>query len=253
MMRDAETILDISGQRGPRGLPVTEAYRRLDQRELDLRADGTLSRHPGAMTPGRTSETGAGMALEQIDALSDALRHQRSRWTPGRRTSGPNTHETWRPVGLPSWADTLLQEGIRSSVDADDEPQFRDRSQGFRPNRGGHTARHDVRPPGPAPQWGRAGDRCAGFDRLDPSVLEGIRPARVHAHRCLRLMRGRLKAGSLDEWTVNATDSGVPHGGVVSPMLSPRVLDRLDTDVATPRIPAYPSGHRRRMNPPDAR
>jgi hypothetical protein len=34
MMRDAETILDIIGQRGQRGLPVTDAYRLLYQRDL---------------------------------------------------------------------------------------------------------------------------------------------------------------------------------------------------------------------------
>ena len=85
MMRNAETILAIIRQRGQRGLPVYDAYRLLYQRDLYLRAYGKLYRNQGAMTPGSTSETVEGMSLEQIDAIIDALRHERYRWTPVRR------------------------------------------------------------------------------------------------------------------------------------------------------------------------
>lgn len=85
MMRSAATRLDIIRQRGQRGLPVTDAYRLLYQRDLSLRAYGKLSRNRGAMTPGSTSETVDGMSLEKLATLIDALRHERDRWTPVRR------------------------------------------------------------------------------------------------------------------------------------------------------------------------
>jgi Reverse transcriptase (RNA-dependent DNA polymerase)/Type II intron maturase len=66
-------------------------------------------------------------------------------------------------------------------------------------------------------------------------------------------MRELLQAGYLEEWTFNATYSGVPQGGVVSPILSNLVLDRLDKYVETHLIPAYTRGHRRRTNPPYVR
>jgi Reverse transcriptase (RNA-dependent DNA polymerase) len=87
-------------------------------------------------------------------------------------------------------------------------------------------------------------------DRIEHSVLLSMRQEGFADNRFLRLMHGLLKAGYLEEWTFNATHSGVPQGGVVSPILSNIVLDRLDTSVETPLIPAYTRGHRRRTHPP---
>jgi hypothetical protein len=43
-------------------------------------------------------------------------------------------------LGLPTWSDKLLQEVMRSILDAYFEPQFSDYAHGFRPHRGCHTA-----------------------------------------------------------------------------------------------------------------
>ena len=51
---------------------------------------------------------------------------------------------------------------------------------------------------------------------------------KIHDNRFLRLLRNMLKAGYLEDWKWNATLSGVPQGGVVSPILSNIYLDRLD-------------------------
>jgi hypothetical protein len=71
-MRSAETILSIIRQRGQCGLPVTDAYRLLYQRDLYLRAYGKLSRNKGAMSPGVTPETVDGMSLEKIETIIHA-------------------------------------------------------------------------------------------------------------------------------------------------------------------------------------
>ena len=96
-MRNAETILNIIRQRGQRGLPVTDAYRLLYQRDLYLRAYGKLYRNQGAMTPGSTGETVDGMSLEKIDTIINALRDERYRWTPVRRTYVPKKNGKRRP------------------------------------------------------------------------------------------------------------------------------------------------------------
>jgi group II intron reverse transcriptase/maturase len=249
-MRSAETILSIIRKRGQRGLPVTDAYRLLYQRDLYLRAYGKLYRNKGAMSPGVTPETVDGMSLEKIEAIIHALRQERYRWTPVRRTYVPKKNGKQRPLGLPTWSDKLLQEVIRSILEAYYEPQFSARSHGFRPKRGCHTAWRDVMQHGRATKWFIEGDLCACFDRIDHSVLLNILQERFHDNRFLRLIRALLKAGYLEQWTFNANYRGVPQGGVVSPILSHIVLDRLDTDVETPLIPAYTHGHRRRTNPP---
>ena len=135
-----------------------------------------------------------------------------------RRTSVAKKNGKRRPFGLPTWSDQLLQEVIRSILAAYYEPQCSDRSHGCRPNRGCHTALRDVMPHGQATKWCIEGDLSAGFDRIDHAILEGLLQERLHENRFLRLMRGVLQAGSLEEGPCNATYSGVPQGGVVSPL-----------------------------------
>jgi hypothetical protein len=96
-MRNAETRLPILRQRGQRGLPVKDAYRLRYQRALSLRAYGKRSRNQGAMPPGSTVETVDGRSLEQIETMINALREERYRWTPVRRTYGSKKNGTRRP------------------------------------------------------------------------------------------------------------------------------------------------------------
>ena len=71
----------------------------------------------------------------------------------------------------------------------------------------------------------------------------------IRDNRFLRLIKGMLRAGYLEDWVWNATLSGAPQGGVVSPVLSNIYLDRLDNFVETVLIPEYTRGSRRVANP----
>ena len=122
-MRNAKTILNIIRTRGQRQLPLKRVYRLLYQPNLYLRAYGKLARNKGALTPGVTSETVDGMSLEKIDKIIQALRAERYQWTPVRRTYIPKKNGKLRPLSMPSWSDKLLQEVIRSILEAYYEPQ----------------------------------------------------------------------------------------------------------------------------------
>ena len=100
-MRTAETVLSIIRERGQRGLPLERLYRQLYNRNLYLRAYGKLYANKGAMTPGVTSETVDGMSLAKIDRIIDALKQERYRWTPVRRTYIPKSNGKQRPLGVP--------------------------------------------------------------------------------------------------------------------------------------------------------
>jgi retron-type reverse transcriptase len=104
-MRSAETVLNILRNRGQRGLPVEDLYRQLYNPDLYLRAYAKLYPNKGAMTPGVTAETVDGMSREKIDVIIAALRCERYRWTPVRRTYIRKQNGTLRPLGLPSWSD----------------------------------------------------------------------------------------------------------------------------------------------------
>ncbi len=249
-MRTAETILNIIRERGQRGLPVEKVYRLLYNPDLYLRAYAKLNSNAGAMTPGATPETVDGMSLEKINAIIEALKYERYRWTPVRRTYIPKKNGKLRPLGMPSWSDKLLQEVIRSILEAYDEPQFSQHSHGFRPQRGCHTALREIIQKGRATKWFIEGDIHACFDSIDHHILLEILQEKIHDNRFIRLVKGLLNAGYLENWQYNSTYSGVPQGAVVSPILSNLVLDKLDKYIEHELIPAYTRGQRRRVYPP---
>jgi len=249
-MRAAESVLNIIRERGQRGLPLERVYRLLFQRDLYLRAYSRLYANDGAMTRGATEETVDGMSVAKIDSIIFAVREERYRWKPARRTYIPKSNGTLRPLGMPGWSDKLLQEVIRSILEAYYEPQFSDRSHGFRPGRGCHTALREVSERGAGTKWFIEGDICSCFDAIDHSIVLKILGERIHDNRFLRLIGNLLEAGYLEDWQFHATYSGVPQGGVVSPILSNLVLDRLDKYIETVIIPANTRGHRRKTNPP---
>jgi retron-type reverse transcriptase len=164
-MRDAETILGLIHDRGRRGLPLERVYRLLFTRDLYLLAYGRLARNQGAMTPGATLETVDGMTLAKIDAIIDAVRHERYRWTPVRRTYiEKKGSKKRRPIGIPVWSDKLLQEVIRLILEAYYEPQFSPTSHGFRPGRGCHTALDEIYHKWIGTKWWIEGDVAQCLD-----------------------------------------------------------------------------------------
>ena len=100
-MRKAEQVLNVLRERGQHGLPLERLYRLLFQRDLYLRAYAKLYRNAGATTPGATAETVDGMSLAKIDAIIEALRLERYRWTPVRRTYIPKKNGKLRALGVP--------------------------------------------------------------------------------------------------------------------------------------------------------
>jgi hypothetical protein len=103
VMQIAEALLRIIHERGERGLPLERLYRHLFNPELYLRAYGKIYRNDGAMTPGANAETVDGMSLRKIQAIIEALRYERYRWTPVRRIYIDKKNSSKkRPLGLPT-------------------------------------------------------------------------------------------------------------------------------------------------------
>jgi group II intron reverse transcriptase/maturase len=244
-MQSAETVLGVLRERGRRDLPVDELYRQLFNPQLYLVAYGRIYANHGAMTPGATAETVDGMSLGKIGRIIEALRHERYRFGPVTRVWIPKKNGKLRPLGLPTWSDKLVGEVIRLLLEAYYEPQLSARSHGFRPRRGCHTALREVATTWTATAWFIEGDISDCFGSLDHQVMLARLAERIHDHRFLRLVRNMLTAGYLEDWVWNATLSGAPQGGVVSPILSNIYLHRLDTFVENVLIPEYTRGERR--------
>ena len=249
-MRNAETILSIIRDRGRKGLPLERVYRLLFNPNLYLTAYGKIYRNAGAMTPGVTEETVDGMSTAKIEAIIDVLRDERYWWRPARRTYiEKKGSDKKRPLGLPTWSDKLLQEVIRLILEAYYDPQFSNRSHGFRPGRGCHTALTEVGRKWNGTTWFIEGDISDCFGSLDHDILLSILSEKIHDNRFLRLIGNLLKAGYLEDWKFNATLSGSPQGGIVSPILSNIYLDRLDKFVEQTLLTRHNCETRRKPNP----
>jgi group II intron reverse transcriptase/maturase len=247
-MQTANTYLELIRERGKKSLPLERVYRQLFNRDLFLMAYGKIYRNKGVMTHGVTQETPDGMSLEKIDRIIEALRYERYQWLPARRTYISKKNGKKRPLGMPVWSDKLVQEVIRLILEAYCEPQFSEHSHGFRPGRGCHTALREIYYNWHGTTWFIEGDISQCFDKLSHHLLLQVLGEKIQDGRFINLMRELFDAGYMEDWTFNQTLNGVPQGGIVSPILSNILLDKLDKFVETVLIPRYTKGIKRRVN-----
>lgn len=149
---------------------------------------------------------------------------------------------------MPVWSDKLVQEVIRSLLEAYFEPQFSEHSHGFRPERGCHTALREIYHTWRGTTWFIEGDIAQCFDKLSHELLIETLKEHIHDGRFIKLMQELLDAGYMEDWTFNRTLSGVPQGGIVSPLLANILLDKLDKFVENVLIPHYTRGAKRKSN-----
>jgi Reverse transcriptase (RNA-dependent DNA polymerase)/Type II intron maturase len=115
-------------------------------------------------------------------------------------------------------------------------------TDGYRTGRGCHTALGEVAVTWTGTTWFIEGDISRCFDELDHSVMLETLGEKIRDNRLLRLVGQMLRAGYLEDWVWNATLSGAPQGGVLSPCLSNIYLDRLDKFVDTALVSGYTRG-----------
>ena len=238
-MQEAETVLAVLRERGRKGLPCNELYRQMFNKSLYLLAYGNIYSNQGAMTPGACDETADGMSEAKIEQITGQMRSERYRFAPVRRVYIPKKNGKLRPLGLPSWSDKLVGEVVRLLLEAYYEPQFSDRSHGFRKERGCHTALREVQNTWTGTVWFIEGDISDCFGKIDHEILLRILAEKILDNRFLRLIRNMLKAGYMEDWQYHDTLSGTPQGGVVSPLLSNIYLDKLDEYVKRELIPQH--------------
>ncbi len=99
-------------------------------------------------------------------------------------------------------------------------------------------------------RWFIEGDIAQFFDTIHTEQLVEILGRNIHDNRFLQLVRQLLKAGYWEEGNYHPTLSGVPQGGVLSPLLSNVFLHEFDQYMTKTLIPAYTRGEKRRTNPP---
>src|SRR5260370_16273602 len=110
---------------------------------------------------------------------------------------------------------------------------------GFRPERGCHTALREIQANWTGKRWFIETDISTYFDTINHDLLLEILGEKLHDNRFLHLIRHLLQSGYLEEWRFHHTMSGAPQGGEVSPTLANIYLDTLYRYVQTMLIPSY--------------
>ncbi len=84
----------------------------------------------------------------------------------------------------------------------------------------------------------------SSFDSIDHKILVALLERKIDDKRFIKLIKGMLAAGYVEDWQFHRTHSGTPQGGVISPLLANVYLHELDEFVAE-QITAFNRGARR--------
>ena len=212
---------------------LREAYRR-------TRKDGAVG------SDGQTAQSYA----EDLETNLASLLHRFQAGTyyapPVRRVYIPKEDgKASRPIGIPSFEDKVLQRAVALVLEAVYEQDFLACSYGFRPQRSAHQAldacwQQTMQMKG---GWVIKIDIKSYFDTIPHPELRAILNQRVRDGVLRRTIDKWLKAGVLENgWVrrVRHTDTGVPQGSGVAPVLSNlflhEVLDTWFEHVVKPRL-----------------
>lgn len=202
-----------------------------------------LARNRGSQTPGTDGMTR--LMVEQrpdgaagfLDEIREGLRNGSYRPQPVRQRLIPKPSKPgkFRPLGIPTLADHLVQMALKLVLEPIFEADFYPTSYGFRRGRSTHDAlariQRFLHPTKRGPSVYRyviEGDIKGCFDAIDHHVMMERVRKRIGDRKVLRLILSFLKAGVMVEGTERHPVTGSPQGGIISPMLSNIYLTAID-------------------------
>src|SRR5437773_750902 len=189
--------------------------------------------HGAPGVDGMTIEDFPAFAREYWASIRQALRDETYQPSPVRRTEIPKRHgQGKRLLGIPTVVDRIIQQAIAQVLGPIFDPEFSASSFGFRPGRSAHQAVRQIQ------SYIKRGykvavdiDLAKFFDRVSHDALMARVARKVRDKALLRLIGKYLRAGVLVGESLQPTETGVPQGSPLSPLLSNILLDDLDKEL----------------------
>jgi group II intron reverse transcriptase/maturase len=161
--------------------------------------------------------------------LHEQLRDRTYRPRAVKRVAIPKAGGGTRNLGIPSVIDRVVQQALVQKMMPIFEPLFADCSFGYRPGRSPHMAMRKVwREINEGNLWILDADLRSYFDKIDQERLVDLIAEEISDGRVLQLIRSFLEAGVIVDGTWEPTKTGVPQGGVASPLWSNIYLTPFD-------------------------
>jgi len=159
---------------------------------------------------------------ERIDNLLGRVHRGTYRAKPSKRAWIPKADGHQRPLGIAALEDKIVQQAVKTVLEAIYEVDFLGFSYGFRPGRSCHNAldalhvgieHHKV-------NWVLDADIRGFFDNIDHEWMLRFLKHRIADRRILRLIQKWLTAGVSEDGQWSRTTVGTPQGSVISPLLA---------------------------------
>jgi RNA-directed DNA polymerase len=145
------------------------------------------------------------------------------------RQNLPKSEGGVRKLGIPAVLDRVCQQALVQRMEPIFEPTFLDSAFGYRRGRSPHEAMRKVwRELNEGNVWIVDADLRQFFDTIDQEQLIDLIAEEISDGRVLPLVRDMLRAGVMEGGGWKPTLSGVPQGGVASPLWSNIFLTPFD-------------------------